>query len=234
MLIVLMLKEICLMVKSSNLFFHIKIFFIFIFFITPFTLCADEVANRSNTNFYRVIKKEINILPIVPVSVLGLNAFLVNNNSENYFVTIRPKLENYNWLIDTIETKKDFYLSSDNVLPNISINMYLQEKIELIVNIKKLDKDVPNKELFLKAQNNKINLPYFIVVNNTKNSKTYLLREGVINVSLNNNKNVTSKVLDNIKIKFNQEDIENLEILTGFEQTKNQNQVLENYIKLQK
>lgn len=228
MLIVLMLKEIFLMVKSSILFFCIKIFCIYtIFSIIPFVVSANEANN------YRVVKKKINILPITPVAILGLNAFLVNNNSENYLVTLHSNIKNYSWLIDTVETNKNFYLNMANVLPNIPIKLYLQETVELIVNVKRLNNSIPNKD-YLIAQNNKTNLPYFIIISNDKNNELYLIKEGFIKVSLNTSKTISTAVIDNIKIKFNQEDIQHLEILTGFKQTKSQFELLKNYIKLQK
>lgn len=224
------------MVKGNKIFFSLKysILLIMVLFWPCYTLAKDRVSNNvsnsSQNNDYKVVQQKISLLPLTPLAVLGLNTYLIKKNNASYLVIISPVLKKYSWLIDTIKVRKELVVNQDDddFIQNIPVNLYLSESIELLISVKKINSPINNNQDLFNNSELKFTLPYFIVINNKFNGKVYLLQEGNVDVNLNNNGII--KIKENIKVKFNQKHIDNLEILVGFKQNPKDFTNLQNYI----
>lgn len=100
-------------------------------------LATNSWAN-SAPSFYKIEVKNINLPPIKPLSVLGLNTFIVQGADQKfYFVTLFAQLKSYKWQIDVLSLKKTTTLeaSNYNLIGNVPINVYLSENVNLVARV---------------------------------------------------------------------------------------------------
>ena len=166
-----MLKENFLMVKGSKVFFSLKYsLFLMLVLLVPLHVMAKEsssnnISNEKPSSNYKIVQKSINLAPLPTLAILGLNTYLVKKGNASYLVVISANVKKHNWLIDTIKVRRELIINQDeDFIQNIPVNLYLSENIELVVQVKQINKLNNNQKInFKEAQ---INLPYFIFKSN--------------------------------------------------------------------
>lgn len=205
----------------------------FFILIVSFTFYSHLVLATPNNSvlYYKVTQKSINLLPLQPLSILGLNTVFIHqhNNQPNnkYAIVLTGKITKSKWRTDVIKINKKITNNpyKDQLLP-IPTNLYLKETIVLTALVKNYKSQYAKEVESAQIDNNKthssqiIALPYFIILYNKFNNQLYSLKKGKIFVALN--KPDANSIQYNLHLKFNAKYIDDLQLLIGFQESQQQ------------
>lgn len=212
-----------------------------LFIGTAMLTTAHGLHAQEHKELYKIRVKSIDLPPIVPYCVLGLNTYLVKkSNGDRYIVALFAKLQNYKWKTDVLQLSNETSITPISTpVENVPLSLYLFETIDLIVKVKKLPQvnalkhDQSNNLQTLQTSGNNVDLPYFIVATNKDSQKILPILQGSLNVNLEGEtgKGANLPVTQKIGFKFNQKYFGCFQLLIGWKQTKTDYQNLEYFLK---